>query len=341
MLVARWSMPSAYVSSLAQLQQPCTKFWPGFDDCDIDGGLQHSDTESSLFSSFLLNTDVYGSSNTISQKKPLGQGLSKLAATCWIRHCGSAIVWRISASTRPLELALGSSSYLTPSNLTSRHLGSRLAFVVVFAYPSGPKTHTALSAARSWTSGTTTPWRAFVAVNGSLVTMQFGTSSFQSLVVEPTWQLLWKTGLSILRDPSTLTRVTPLCPPVAQPTSGFTRAPSTARKKHWIFPSAALFLERAHRTARTYHMPHTHFFSSCAPGSRCLRYSVECSLCVFQKVVPSHPCFTAPCLTHSFLTFLCILSLHLNVVRPLPAVTPVDESTHCHSARRVVFWPTG
>ena len=44
--------PAAYVSILAQSQELCARIWPGFDEYDIDGGLQRADTESSLFSSF-------------------------------------------------------------------------------------------------------------------------------------------------------------------------------------------------------------------------------------------------------------------------------------------------
>ena len=60
--------PAAYVSSLAQSQELCARIWPGFDEYDIDGGLQPADTESSLLSSFLPSANIYGSSNTPSQQ---------------------------------------------------------------------------------------------------------------------------------------------------------------------------------------------------------------------------------------------------------------------------------
>ena len=60
--------PAAYVSSLAQSQELCARIWPGFDEYDIDGGLQPADTEFSLLSSFLPSANIYGSSNTPSQQ---------------------------------------------------------------------------------------------------------------------------------------------------------------------------------------------------------------------------------------------------------------------------------
>ena len=50
-LVARWGMPCP-PRSPAGSQELRTQIWSGFDEYDIDGGLQRSDTESSLFSSF-------------------------------------------------------------------------------------------------------------------------------------------------------------------------------------------------------------------------------------------------------------------------------------------------
>ena len=57
--------PAAYVSSLAQSQEVCTRIWPGFDENDLDGGLMRSDVESSLGASFLPNAGNYGSSGTL------------------------------------------------------------------------------------------------------------------------------------------------------------------------------------------------------------------------------------------------------------------------------------
>ena len=53
--------PAAYVSSLAQSQELCTRIWPGFEEYDIDGGLVRSDMESYLSDSFLPNAGIYGS----------------------------------------------------------------------------------------------------------------------------------------------------------------------------------------------------------------------------------------------------------------------------------------
>ena len=44
--------PAAYISSLAQTQELCTRIWPGFGEYDLDGGLMRSDVESSLGASF-------------------------------------------------------------------------------------------------------------------------------------------------------------------------------------------------------------------------------------------------------------------------------------------------
>ena len=56
---------------------------------------------------------------------------------------------------------------------------------------------------------------------------------------------------------------------------------------------------KQHTAPRAFVTCHTRICFSCPRGSRCLRYSVECSLCVSQKAIPSHPCFVAPCLIHS------------------------------------------
>ena len=60
--------PAAYVAGLAQSQELCARIWPGFDEYDIDGGLLRADTESSLTASMLPNANIYGSSDTPSQK---------------------------------------------------------------------------------------------------------------------------------------------------------------------------------------------------------------------------------------------------------------------------------
>ena len=61
--------PAAYISSLAQTQELCTRIWPGFGEYDLDGGLMRSDVESSLGASFFLpNAGICHSSGTPSQK---------------------------------------------------------------------------------------------------------------------------------------------------------------------------------------------------------------------------------------------------------------------------------
>ena len=79
----------------------CTRIWPGFDEYGTDGGLQRSDTESSLLSSSLLTADICGPFSAPSRPR----SKQKSAATCQIRHHGSAVGWRISASTGSLDLA--------------------------------------------------------------------------------------------------------------------------------------------------------------------------------------------------------------------------------------------
>ena len=197
---------------------PCTNIWPGFDEYDIiDGGLQRSDTESSLLTvpPILLTAE-----------KSVGSKIRQL---------------------KPCRRLAPRPTYL-PRVPTSRRLCSTLAFVVVFACPSGPKTHTALSAARSWTSGDTAPWRAVVAGTETLVTMQLGTSSFQPLDarVEPgsCSGKIRSTEYVVIPSMRTvlpiLARLTPLAPPVVRPTSGFP-GPHWRPGSMGFFPSAALF----------------------------------------------------------------------------------------------------
>ena len=60
--------PAAYISSLAQSQDLCSRIWPCFDEYDLDGGLMRSDVESSLGASFLQKAGIYNSFGSPSQK---------------------------------------------------------------------------------------------------------------------------------------------------------------------------------------------------------------------------------------------------------------------------------
>ena len=157
-LVVEWNMPRPrmYVSILVQSQELCTRSWPGFDEYDIDGGLQRSDTESSLLSSFLSNADIYGSSNCPSQRS-LRHRSATACRIFWPNWIPGAGAWLL-ALPDSLE------SHIPPPLF-------RKAFDAAYACLSGPRTHTALSADKSWTNGVTTPWRAVVAGAGSLATI--------------------------------------------------------------------------------------------------------------------------------------------------------------------------
>ena len=77
----------------------------------------------------------------------------------------------------------------------------------------------------------------------------------------------------------------------------------------------------------------THAIFLVCTWSRCWRIVV-----VFasqKKVIPYHPCVTAPCLTHS-----CLRTSLRRFVCQSFAVVPVDESIHRPSGRRLMLWPT-
>ena len=128
------------------------------------------------------------------------------------------------------QLALCPTGFLGISHSVA--LCSKLAFVV-FACPSDPKTHTALSVAMSWTCGETTPWRAVVAGTESLVTRHVVFSAADGWA----WQLFWKSQLSqyfVITSKRTvcpiLTRLTPLWSlPSPGRRLGFPGAPALAR----------------------------------------------------------------------------------------------------------------
>ena len=68
--------PAACPSSLAQSQELCTQIWSGFDEYDIDGGLQRSDTDSSLLSSFLQRRYLRVLQHSLAEK-PVGHDRCK------------------------------------------------------------------------------------------------------------------------------------------------------------------------------------------------------------------------------------------------------------------------
>ena len=93
-----------------------------------------------LGASFLPNAGIYNSSGTPSQKS-----------------LSAKIESRTSASIASLGPERGFLPFLLPPNPTSRHLHFGSAYVAVSAFLFGPKTPTALFAARSWTNEVTTP----------------------------------------------------------------------------------------------------------------------------------------------------------------------------------------
>ena len=146
--VVRWSMPWPPVSSLAQSQELCTRIWSGFDEYDIHGCLQRSDTESSLLSSYLPNADIYGSSNT-SSKKSLSAKIEARACRNWLgpssqeRHCLILLPQLVpGAGAWPLALPDSLDSHI-PSPLFQVSLCRRLGMPIWYQ-----DTHTARSGKR-------------------------------------------------------------------------------------------------------------------------------------------------------------------------------------------------
>ena len=108
---------------------------------------------------------------------------------------------------------------------------------------------------------------------------------------------------------------------------------------------AMAFLEGVNSTPHRAHLSratHTIFLVVCMMLKRWSRHSVECSPARFLKVIPSHPCLTALCLTHNCLhiflrfSYSCTWFVYLSL-----AVIPVDGSIHCPSAKRVMLWASG
>ena len=125
-LVARWSMPRPL--GVAQPQELCTPMWSGFDEYDIDGGLQRSDTESSLLSSSFPNADIYGSLQHTLPEKPVGQDRSTSLPQ---------LVRSFTGAPPPDTFLPGAWLSLpcwTLSSLTPHH-----PYFVVSASPSGPR----------------------------------------------------------------------------------------------------------------------------------------------------------------------------------------------------------
>ena len=117
-----------------------------------------SDVESSLVASFLPNAGIYGSSGTPSQKSLSGKIRLRFVITCLILLLTIAIGLRVQER--------GFLPFRIPSKPTSRLLCFESAYVAVSACPFGPKTPTALFAAKSWTNGATTPSCAGAVVIG-------------------------------------------------------------------------------------------------------------------------------------------------------------------------------
>ena len=187
--------PAAYVSSMAQTLELCTRIWPGFDEYDLDGGLMRSDVESSLGASFLPNAGIKNSSGTPFQKSLSAKLEAKVCRHLLDSSSTNATGSRTSASIASLEPERGFLLFLIHQNPTSRHLYFGSAYVAVSACLFGPKTPTALFAARSWTNGVKTPLFA-------------GAAWFEMLsVLPPTTEpalarFSRSLGLLIPRDPS-------------------------------------------------------------------------------------------------------------------------------------------
>ena len=147
--------PAAYISSLAQTRELCARMWPGFDEYDLNGGLMRSDVESSLGASFLPNTGIYHSSGTPSQKSLSAETEPKVCRH--VLDLTIAIGWLTSASTASLGQVRGFLLSPIPLSLVSRPLSFGSAYAVVSECRSGRRTPAALSAARLWISGATTP----------------------------------------------------------------------------------------------------------------------------------------------------------------------------------------
>ena len=154
--------PAACIStSLAQSQELCARMWPGFDEYDIDGGLRRSDTESDLISSILPNASIYGDLPARHPRRASWpRSRQKLVVTFSVTLLWNTTASPTSASIVSQEPERGCSPSRTPSSPTSWHPYSGSAFADDSACSSGPRTQTARSVDKSWTSGATTPKHA-------------------------------------------------------------------------------------------------------------------------------------------------------------------------------------
>ena len=133
-LVARSALghaPAAYISSLAQTQELCTRIWPGFDECDLDGGLMRSEVESSLGLLFFLTQEFTTLLALHPRKVCLPKLRPRFVITCLILRLTIAIGSLTSASIVSLGPVRGFLPFLIPPNPASRSLCFGSAYVVV------------------------------------------------------------------------------------------------------------------------------------------------------------------------------------------------------------------
>ena len=83
---------------------------------------------------------------------------------------------------------------------------------------------------------------------------------------------------------------------------------------------------------------HTRMFFSCARGSRC----ASCNMSCLSLVIRSHPCFTAPCLTHCCFHSSLHLFWHRHpVLMTTPRCFSFNEFDRCHpqGGLTLAAWP--
>ena len=129
--------PAAYISSLAQTQELCTRTWPGLDEYDLDGGLMSSPLLGLLFFPVQVST-------TLPVPRPKRVCLLKLkprfVITCSILRLAIAMGSLTSASIVSLGPVRGFLPFLIPLSPTSRRLCFGSANVVVSKCLFGPMT---------------------------------------------------------------------------------------------------------------------------------------------------------------------------------------------------------